>query len=420
MKYIYFIGICGISMSSLAVMAKRDGFFVQGYDANKNCALLKQENISVTDELEFDEIKKADMIVYSSAFNENFPLISYAKSLHKKCLVRGEFLAWQAQKFENVIAVAGAHGKSTVAAMIYTILDVAGQNPSLHLGAFLKKEKSNFVLNGTKFFVTEACEYHDNFLFLKPKISVITNIQKEHLDYFKNFENLKKSFYKFKNNSEFCIDKTHLKAGKAYFDRFGRLCFSVFKNKRKIFDLSLKVSGIYNKNDALFAIEVCQKIGVPLCFIKLGLESFEGIEKRFEKVFCKSKCFLDYAHHPKEIDAVLHTCELIQGKKVAVFQPHTYSRTRNFLNDFVDALSKFDEVILYKTFPAREKEDRNVEKKLFLEILKKKKCCLFYDLNLLIKKLNSFAREDNLLIMGAGDLPERLQSSQFICRDLKI
>ena len=409
---IFFLGISGISMSALAVISKKSGHKVFGFDINPNNRILKENGIEACSELNYDLVDKCDLIVYSSAFNLNFPLIEYAKTKHKKCVCRGEFLASIADKFENVIAVAGSHGKSTVTAMIYNILKVSGEEPSLHIGAFLKYNKKNFEIAENKYFVTEACEYYDNFLYLKPYLGVITNIEEDHIDYFKSFENLKRSFKKFENNCEIIVSKTNLKYKICNIDKLGRLCFDVFENKKKLMQLKLNVLGIYNVQNALIAIEACRQLNIDLWKIKLGLESFYGIEKRCEKVksILPAKVIVDYAHHPTEIKSLLQTSELLNGKKICVFQPHTYSRTREFFNEFIQVLTKFDEVFLFKTFPAREEKDPFIEEKFLAEIAKSKDCVLFFDENALIEKLYDFNKDDTIFIIGAGDLPEILQS----------
>ena len=415
---IFFLGISGISMSALAVISKKNGHKVFGFDINLNNKILKENGIEVCNELNYDLVDQCDLIVYSSAFSLDFPLLRHAKAVNKKCMCRGEYLALIADQFEKVIAVAGSHGKSSVTAMIYNILQVAGEKPSLHVGAFLKNNEKNFQIAEKKYFVTEACEYFDNFLYLKPYLGAITNIEEDHIDYFKSFENLKRSFKKFENNCEIIVSKTNLKYKIRNIDKLGRLCFDVFENKKKLMRLKLNVLGIYNVQNALIAIEACRQLNIDLWKIKLGLESFYGIEKRCEKVksILPAKVIVDYAHHPTEIKSLLQTSELLNGKKICVFQPHTYSRTKEFLKDFIDVLTKFDEILLFKTFPAREKEAPEIEEELLSGISKNKDCVLYFDENALIEKLFEYRKDDIIFIVGAGDLPEILQSKKIIWR----
>ncbi len=415
---IFFLGICGVSMSALAIISKINGNEVCGFDVNPCHETLSSYNIDVYNYLNYSQVDRSDLIVYSSAINIDFPLLKYAKKLHKKCVCRGEYLALIASQFEKVIAVAGSHGKSSVTAMIYNVLKVAGEKPSLHVGAFVKPNEKNFELAEKKYFITEACEYFDNFLYLRPYLGVVSNVEEDHIDYFKTFSNLKKSFKKFEDNCENVVSTTKLKYRLHKIDRFNRLCFDVYENKKKLLHLKMNVLGEYNACNALTAIEACRRLNVDLWLIKLGLESFQGLEKRCEKVnsFLSAKVFLDYAHHPTEINSLLKTTKLLKGKKVCVFQPHTYSRTREFLNAFVETLIKFDEILLFRTFPAREKEDPDIEEKLLSEISKNKECVLYFDENALIEKLNEYKKEDNVFIVGAGDLPEILQTKKIIWR----
>lgn len=405
-------------MSALAVISKKNGHKVFGFDINPNNRILKENGIEVCNELNYDLVDQCDLIVYSSAFSLDFPLLRHAKAVNKKCMCRGEYLSLIADQFEKVIAVAGSHGKSSVTAMIYNILQVAGEKPSLHVGAFLKNNEKNFQIAEKKYFVTEACEYFDNFLYLKPYLGAITNIEEDHIDYFKSFSNLKKSFKKFEKNCEKVVLKTKLKCRLQKIDRFDRLCFDVYENKKKLMNLKMHVLGVYNAQNSLVAIEACRSLGFELWQIKLGLESFQGLEKRCEKVcsLLRAKVILDYAHHPTEINSLLETSKLLKGKKVCVFQPHTYSRTKEFLKDFIDVLTKFDEILLFKTFPAREKEAPEIEEELLSGISKNKDCVLYFDENALIEKLFEYRKDDIIFIVGAGDLPEILQSKKIIWR----
>lgn len=417
MKKYYFVGICGVSMSSLAMFAQKEGNLVRGYDREKSQELFDC-GIEIDNELNFDNIDWADEIIYSSAFNLNFDLVAYALQQKKVVKVRGEFLAEISKGYEKVIAVAGSHGKSTVTALIYHILKTAGKNPSLHVGAKLIDVGKSYDIAEKEYFVTEACEYHDNFLFLRPFLSVVTNIESEHLDYFKSFARERKSFEKFINQSENSIVKTKYSVKNLKTDKLGNISFNIMNGEQLRFKIKMKIGGKYNAQNALFAVEAVEKLGISDCYIKYGLESFKGLQKRFERVESNLSniIFVDYAHHPKEISAVYYCVKTMQAKKIAVFQPHTYSRTRAFMADFAKSLCKFDEIILFKTFSAREKEDCEVEINLVQLLAEQKKVIMFYDVNALIDKLNSYSQGCVICIMGAGNLPELLQKQKFIWR----
>lgn len=409
MENYYLIGILGSSMSSLAAFLKNAGNNVRGYDVRAD--LLQKD---IDNELNFANIDWADIVVYSSAFGENFSLIKYAKTLNKKVIMRGQLLAQIASLYEKTIAIAGSHGKSSVTAMIYNILKVAGKRPSLHVGAPLIELGCGYDIAGEEYFITEACEYHDNFLFLKPYLSIVTNVESEHLDYFGSFSREKKSFEKFISQSENSITCHGLKATNIRVEKSGKLSFKVENIK-----ICLNVGGIFNVENALFAISACRKLGISDCYIKLGLESFRGLEKRFESVGSKLPCpvILDYAHHPQEIEKTYASVKKLSARKVALFQMHTYSRTQNLMNEFVESLSKFDEVLLFKTYPAREEERKDIEDEFAKRLSAHTECKRFDDVEQLKNYLfSSLVKEDILLILGAGDLPEKLMSKSIIWR----
>ncbi len=409
MKKVFFIGICGVSMSALAVLMKNDGYQVFGCDKNykRRPKSLVQNDVAVLPEKRVSEITSCDLVVFSSAIKEDNKVLQYAKKLNKKCISRGELLGRIANKYEKVIAISGSHGKTTTSGMIFSILKYAEKQPTLHLGGVLCEEKTNVVIGEKEFFVCEACEYFDNFLYLFPYISVVTNIESEHLDYFKTFENEKRSYEKFKEQSKFVVDKTSFLAKRKRVNAFGGVSFDLWHSGQKIMEINLKIGGFYNIQNALFAIEVAKKLGVSNAIIKIGLERFFGTQKRLEKKEIFGKTILvDYAHHPTEIESVQKYLKFLNKKIVAIFQPHTYSRTKNFCENFVNVLSKFDKVFLFKTYPAREKPKEGlsafelsnlIEKSVFLSDKKEVK-----------NIIKNTTREEIVVLFGAGDLPEKL------------
>ena len=301
MKKLFFCGICGISMSALAYLEMKKGNLVKGSDnAPKNLECLKE--IPIYHQPYLDGIEWADEVVFSSAVRESEE-VKFAKKIGKKVVARGELLGEICKGYEKVIAVAGSHGKTTTTAMIFHVLKNAGYNPSLHLGGELKGI-GNVYDGDKKFLVTEACEYCDNFLFLHPYISVITNIEPEHLDYFKTFEREKKSFKKFEKQSKYCIKKLEYKIAEKVIREDGGISFILEKNNKKIPQINLKIGGEYNIFNAIFCIQVCEKIGINIEEIIKALETFIGVKKRCEKIISKFNfnVFIDYAHHPKEIE----------------------------------------------------------------------------------------------------------------------
>ena len=411
-------------MSALAVFAKEKGFEVFGGDDMQSKAIenLNEIGIEVDVVPNFQKINDCDVVVYSSAIKENNPQFQYAKKMKKKMLTRGEFLGMVARDYEKVVAVAGSHGKTTTTAMIYQILKVAGKNPTLHLGGYKIDDGQNFALGEKEYFVTEACEYHNNFLNLYPYLAVVTNIEKEHMDFFKNFSNQLKSFEKFKSQSRFVIEGVgDYKAKGIRHDKNANLIFSLYKGDQKIMRLHLKICEEVNAQNCIFAYRAAKILGISDCEIKLGLENFEGVKTRFERV--KSSYFehviLDYAHHPTEIKKAIKTAKKIfKGKElVIVFQPHTYSRTKTLLKEFVEVFKNQKFPIFYKTYSAREKLEDGVSAEEFVKILKKynKNAVFFENLGDLMAFFESFDKKETVfLFVGAGDLQNILYKNRFV------
>ena len=355
-KKYYFLGIGGISMSSLAIFLKKRGEIVAGSDIKNDHAieLLKEQNIHIDNKINERAIMEADIVVYSSAIKKTNPQFVYAQKLNKKMLTRGQLLGEIADEFENVIAISGSHGKTTTTAMIYEILKLSGLNPTLHLGGFRVEDGKNYVLGDKCFFVTEACEYYDNFLNLHPQIAVVTNVEKEHMDYFKTFKKQLASFEQFKKQSQIVLaeDKS-FSANNIRHDKNGGLIFTLYKEKSKIMRLYLQICENVNIKNCIFAYRVAKALHIPDQTIKLALERFQGVKTRFELATNKyfKTIILDYAHHPTEIKNSIDSAKKIykDRKLVVIFQPHTFSRTKTLFADFVRVFRKQENLILFKT-----------------------------------------------------------------------
>lgn len=430
---IYMLGIGGVSMSALAIILTRYGHDVSGWDCcygrgveileaygiKVDCPCQKNENAYKNS---FEGLAKCDLVVNSSAIKSDDPHMLFAKERNIKSISRGQLLGAISSKFEKVVAVAGSHGKTTTTAMIYNILKVAGKNPTLHLGGYKIDDGLNFNLGEKEFFVTEACEYHDNFLYLRPYISVVTNVEKEHMDYFKTFKNEKKSFKTFCDNSRFVVDSTAgLVAKKVMHDKFGGLKFSLLDGQKPIMDLHLKICEEINTQNCMYAYLVARQLGLSDCIIKQGLETFEGVGTRFERK--KSSYFdtviCDYAHHPTEISKAISSAEKIfKGKHlVTIFQPHTYSRTKSLLPQFVEVFKNLPDPLFFKTYSAREDPSEGLSSEDLTNILRKsnKHAKYFDDFQDLKKYLQiNFAKDSVLLFLGAGDLPLIIKQDGFV------
>ena len=467
---IYMLGIGGVSMSALAVMLKNLGHEVCGWDENfgrgveilqqngidvdlpfekmcaqkklakenlkNDCALKKtkrnskivqkcRKNANICDDLfeKDDTIQErqsktskflglerlidCDLVVRSSAIKDDDFHMILAQKLGKKVISRGEMLGKISENFEKVIAVAGSHGKTTTTAMIFNILRVAGREPSLHLGGFKIDDGLNFALGGQEFFVTEACEYHDNFLFLRPYISVITNVEPEHLDYFGSFENEKKSFQKFRESSLRVVENfAGICAKNVRHDHAGGLMFSLWRGKERLMNLHLHICEEVNTQNCIYAYLVAKKLGIADCFIKQGLEDFKGVGTRFERKKCArfDNVICDYAHHPTEISKAIASAKKIFKNRtlITIFQPHTFSRTKTLLPQFLEVFDDLEYPTFFRTYSARETESDGMSAKELAEILQKsgKNAHYFDNFADLKHFLDGFSRDTVLLFVG--------------------
>lgn len=403
-RKVFFVGIGGVSMSSLAVFAYLQGDDVSGSDICKNedTEYLESIGVKIFYEHNRDNIQDVNLVVYSNA-TDNSCEVTFAKMLGIKAISRAEFLGEVLKQYQNPICVAGAHGKTTTTALIYNILNQAGQSPSLHLGGKLCSNGKSFCYFGKKYMVCEACEYKDSFLHLPTKIGVVLNVAPEHLDYFHSYEKVVESFNKFANKSQklvinydffnknaikieksseqvvtFGLENGNFTAKNIKQKCNGTYIFDCFKDNQFFAHIDLNLVGKHNILNGLASIAVCDLLGIAKVDICAGLQNFNGIKRRYEYLHKDKFLVHDYAHHPEEIatciketrqlfrtndisngeSKLLENCENVDKKKLLiVFQPHTYSRTKTLFDDFVKCFSDSEEVVLLKTFSAREKYD---------------------------------------------------------------
>lgn len=450
----YFVGIGGVSMFSLAILLKQLNMEVEGTDASvsKNTKTLQKMGIKVNYKHNAQNIVGASVVVYSFAV-QNSVEVQKAKELNILTISRATLLGIVVGLYKNSVCVAGAHGKSTTTALIYSTLALEYKNVGLHLGAKLtngklnstfphlnaiknniksRKCKAKYNLSTNNFFVCEACEYKDAFLCLKPRVAVVLNMAPEHLDYFKNFSNVIKSFKKFascakllicpynqkfkhKNAVTFGIGKGQFCAKKVKMKKNGTYSFLCYYNKRCLGRFNVNLIGRHNVLNALATIATCYKLGVRIKTIKKGLKTFGGIQRRFE--FLNKQKFIvhDYAHHPDEINAVLLETKKFCNKKIlVVFQPHTYSRTKTLMDKFVKCLGVADKVAIYRTFGAREKYLKaGSAKKLASKIDGAK---YFNNLKTLTQfVLNYIHNNYAVLFLGAGNIYNHAKNINKLC-----
>ena len=379
---IFFVGIGGISMSALAMLVKNEGKQVLGSDLTKSKITknLKSKGIKIFTKHKASNIKDCDLVIFSGAIPSENPEIKMATQKNIPVIERSELLYLISKQYKNVIAISGTHGKTTTTAMIAYIFMLCGLKPTVHIGGEFESINGNIMLGEKEYFITEACEFRGSFLTLKPTVSVINNIEIEHLDYFKNFENIQKSFNKFANQTKkICfVNAKHrpLLKSENNIKTYGfsnsnslyvrnikkgsdsKYSFDCYQGKSFIGNFKLNVYGKHNIENALAAISVCLHFGIDYNVIYLGLKSFTNVKRRFEVVGFFKSCMMlhDYAHHPTEILTAIKTCkEVFKKKVVCVFQPHTYSRTKTLIENFSKCFDGLDCLYLLKTYSAREK-----------------------------------------------------------------
>lgn len=440
LKHIYFCGIGGISMSGLARVLLEKGFKISGSDqkASNITKDLKNRGIKIfigqSKENFTDDI---DLMVYTAAIHEDNPELIMAKEKNIPLMTRAELLGYIMLQYKNGIAISGTHGKTTTTAMLSYILLDSGIDPTISVGGVLKKIEGNIYIGGGDTFVTEACEYTNSFLELNPTIGVILNIEEDHMDFFKDIDDIRNSFKKFARNTsnEGCIiinnniennkeitkdfkgqvirygtEGSDCFASNIRYDDFGHPTFDLDYRGDLYSEIKLGVGGKHNIDNALAAACAAFNLNVKIDDIKRGLAEFKGADRRFEVKGKLGDITIvdDYAHHPSEIKATLDIAKNYPHKRlVVVFQPHTYTRTKAFFEDFADSLKNVDQVIIAKIYPAREVDDLGVSTALLSQRIKELGGnSLSLDSFDEIEKylLENLIPGDLLITMGAGDI----------------
>ena len=440
-KHIHMIGIGGVSMSGIAEMLKHWGFTVTGSDANYSPIIKKLQNSGIYVRIGHDveNLSKSDIVVYSAAIKDTDPEVIRAKQLNIPLIERADFLGEITKCFEDTIAVSGTHGKTTTTSMISCCFLEANTDPNIQVGAILKQIDGNYRIGNSDFFILEACEYVESFLKFNPKAEIILNIDNDHLDYFKTFDNIKDAFIKYVKilpkdgvlilnaDDPNCLDLrkycnaqsityginnkyANFIAKNITFNKDGYPTFDVYHNNNFYGTFKLSVAGMHNVSNALSCIAVCNYYKLPKMNIKDGLLKFTGANRRLEYKgsFNKADLYDDYAHHPTEI---LATANSIKNKEFneswVVFQPHTYSRTKNLLDDFVIALENFDNIIITDIYAAREENIYNISSQDLVNKIQSsgKKAIYISDFSNISSFLKTHVKENDIVIsLGAGTI----------------
>ena len=380
---------------------------------------LQRSGIEVCIGNQRESVAEYDVVVYTDAIQENDIQLCEARALGKLVVSRGQFLYEVSRDFKNVIAVSGCHGKTTCTAMLAHIFVAANKKFCVHIGGKDLKY-GNYYGCGKDYFITEACEYKKNFLLLKPDTAVVLNSRPDHIECYGSEENLKRSYSQFSESANIKINLYgDIEAGGLTFgfDKNADYCavniaesdgyysFKVFEGGVELGKICLNIYGKHNILNALAAVAVARSAQISFKAIQSGISDFKGVERRFETLGVQNgvKYIADYAHHPDEIRASLRTAKKVtSGKIFVVFQPHTYSRTKNLMKQFIKVLSAQNNLLIYRTYAAREYYDDAGSALTLAQRIKKSR----YGDNRqdIVDFISKTCKGDTVLFIGAGDI----------------
>lgn len=440
-EHVYFIGIGGISMSGLAEVLMGEGFAVSGSDLQKSelTERLKEKGARVSyGQMASNIGDEVCVAVYTAAVHPDNPEYREAKKRGIPMLSRAELLGQMMKHYKYAVGIAGTHGKTTTTSMVAEILMAADRDPTIFVGGILNSIGGNVRVGKSQVFVTEACEYTNSFLSFFPNLEIILNIEEDHLDFFQDLDDIRRSFQLFARklpqdgvlviNSD--IDRweeiteglpcrvitvghgrgSDYSAGHITYDEYGRDTFDLICGGETAASITLGVPGDHNVYNALAAIALCRELGVTMEHIQKGLAGFTGTSRRFEKKGEIGGVTIidDYAHHPREIGATLAAARHYPHRKLwCVFQPHTYSRTKAFLDEFAGSLAAADEVVLADIYAARETDDLGISSRDIAERIEALGTKAHYFAS--FDEIETFLLEtcvqgDLLITMGAGNI----------------
>ena len=441
-KKIHCIGIGGIGLSAIAEILLSRGYEVSGSDMKESAetARLASKGARVFIGHRAENADEADLLVFSAAVGHDNPEMKRAEERGIPILSRAQMLGLLMQEYENSIAVSGTHGKTTTTSMVSLILDRAKLEPTILVGGNLAEIGGNVKVGHSRYFITEACEYMDSFLSLKPKIEIILNIDSDHLDYFKDIDHIVSSFDKFAHlvpasgtiiaydanpfvnqvirNLDNVVtfglsENCDYYAANIQFNEEGMPAFDVCHDGQLLSRVQLAVPGEHNILNALAAFTCACALGVEPQLTKETLERYHGTQRRFDIVGTTAKGVKivdDYAHHPTEIKATLSASENVPHNKLwCIFQPHTYTRTIALFDEFAEAFEKADKLILAEIYAAREKNIYKISSAQLAEKIKEthphKEVLFMEDFAAIADYVDDQAQPGDMVItMGAGDI----------------
>lgn len=439
---IYFIGIGGISMSGLAEILFDEGFQVMGSDMKKSelTDRLEQKGIKVEYGQRASNIPAdTQVVVYTAAIHPDNPEFVAAKEMGIPMLARAELLGELMRNYQHAVNIAGTHGKTTTTSMLTEILLAGEKDPTVTVGGILPAIGGNIRVGGSELFVAEACEYTNSFLSFFPTMEIILNIEADHLDFFKDIEDIRHSFRRFAQKLDekgiLIINReiprleeiteglpckvitfgrnpetSNYSAAEITYDQYARASYTLMIDGKPEGKIVLGVPGEHNVYNSLSVVAAGRELGITLEQIQKGLKCFSGTNRRFEKKgeIGGVTVIDDYAHHPQEIRATLTTAKNYPHRKIwCVFQPHTYSRTAALLDEFAQALLLADEVILADIYAAREVNTIGITSQDLADKIREAGGRVHYIPS--FDEIETFILEncvpgDLLITMGAGDI----------------
>jgi len=441
-KKIHFIGIGGIGMSGMAEFLFNHGFQITGSDisTSERTKHLSNLGINISYNHNSSNINNQDLVVYSSAVNQDNSELSKSKELHIPIMKRSQMLGELIKIKDVSIGVAGTHGKTTTSSMLGSILHESNLDPTLIIGGIVNKFNSNNISGEGDYIVVEADEFDRSFLSLKPTYAILNNLDKEHLDTYKNSDDLKNTFCEYansipfygkvaiNNDSKYLADisnkinkpsisfgineKADIMATNIKYN-MNQSSFTVTSKIYDDFNIELKYPGTHNIYNALAATTLSLELNIPIDKIKNSLKKYSGVKRRFEiKYNNKNNNIMvvdDYAHHPVEIEYTLNAVKSGWNNRIiSIYEPHLYSRTNEFKTETAKALSTSDIVIISEIYGSREKPINNVTSDLIIDelnLLNHKKHIYIKDKNNICSYLEKNIKEnDIILIMGAGQI----------------
>ncbi|NLY18827.1 MAG: UDP-N-acetylmuramate--L-alanine ligase [Clostridiaceae bacterium] len=439
---VHMVGIGGISMSGLCEILLSLGINITGSDINNstNIEHLRQKNVTVFLKQEPSNITNQRLVIYTAAMPVDHPELEAARRKGIPVIDRAALLGEIMKMYENSIAISGTHGKTTTTSMISSCLIDAGKDPTVHIGGVLDSIGGTTSIGKSSYFVTEACEYKDSFLKFHPYMAVILNIEPDHLDYFRDLDHIYESFLQFakqippngflvgnvddervvklldqSNRSVVSYGLTSPKAAwtarNISFDENGSALFNVVYNKKSLFRMKLSVPGLHNVSNSLACFAACCTLGIPPAIIRDSLRKFTGTHRRFEHkgIVDGIRVVDDYAHHPTEIKATLKAARgCTRGRILCVFQPHTFSRTHDLIDDFSTAFTMADKVYITDIYSASRENDtglihssdlvdrinRNINNAEYISSFK----------DIVDRLIQESSSGDLIITMGAGDV----------------